>query len=417
MTTKTESITAIIQRLKPSLDELMKERQNTTSLLSIFVWDIGFSREEELFLNIKTTKGKELAKVFDKARIDRVVLNMSYVKDTSVIDCINDQVKLPDKVRNARQTDEGIEVFLENSNVAYFLPKNNDNFRSKEECIIRSREEGVTVLIASNEHDEVIDISELNSELISELNSELNSESNYTQKQSGTLRLLQTIPWYMGWFGAVSKHRAIQFSNAVDINLPVADQDDVGDIIFKAIQGSTNCDPLNIDNNCIPFRYPDNGCQARAHEMCRLMMKMGLNPMKLWIFPSPGNSLKPSTENKPNCEASWIHHVVPILKVRDTQFPQTKDVIIDPSLFDKAVEKSALPSRLKDPNLTTFQTDTSFYYKDETTSTCDPNYEKTNRTLASYRVGLMLRVVLRSAPPYSCPPSDGSNPTCISIRA
>ena len=64
--------------------------------------------------------------------------------------------------------------------------------------------------------------------------------------------------------------------------------------IFNAM-AATSCDPLTVPVPCIPFRYPDDGCWARASEMCRLMIAMGRSPGKVWI----DGSLEVISSNKP----------------------------------------------------------------------------------------------------------------------
>ena len=63
------------------------------------------------------------------------------------------------------------------------------------------------------------------------------------------------------------------------------------------------CCPASAPAPCIPFLYPDDGCWARAHEMCRLMIAAGAQPEKVWIYgtPPPFLPLKVSSQNKPNC--------------------------------------------------------------------------------------------------------------------
>ena len=56
--------------------------------------------------------------------------------------------------------------------------------------------------------------------------------------------------------------------------------------VFDAM-AATTCEPLAVPPPCIPFLYPDDGCWARAHEMCRLMIDMDLSPRKVWIDHSP----------------------------------------------------------------------------------------------------------------------------------
>ena len=55
---------------------------------------------------------------------------------------------------------------------------------------------------------------------------------------------------------------------------------------------------LVANQSYIPFKYPDDGCWGRAHEMCRLIIANGVSPRKVWIY---GN-LMVSTRNHPNCK-------------------------------------------------------------------------------------------------------------------
>src|ERR1700682_3926741 len=90
------------------------------------------------------------------------------------------------------------------------------------------------------------------------------------------------------------------------------------------------CCPASAPAPCIPFLYPDDGCWARAHEMCRLMIADGAQPEKVWIY---GN-LRVNSQNKPNCLVDWGWHVAPTLQVNTGGGIQTW--VIDPSLFPQA---------------------------------------------------------------------------------
>ena len=69
-------------------------------------------------------------------------------------------------------------------------------------------------------------------------------------------------PWWWFSFRCMSRARAQQ--------------------VFDAM-AATTCNPLTVPPPCIPFMYPDDGCWGRAHEMCRLMINMGVKPAKVWI--------------------------------------------------------------------------------------------------------------------------------------
>lgn len=182
-------------------------------------------------------------------------------------------------------------------------------------------------------------------------------------------------PWW--WFNCVSMTKAIQAFNNM---------------------AATSCDPLTVPAPCIPFLYPDDGCWARAHEMCRLLINMGLSPSKVWI---EGN-LVASTKNNPICYVWWGWHVAPTLCVRGPSFLQTQDMVIDPSLFNAPVSKATWKGVQGDPNARLTDSDASIYYL--WGSVTDPTYSATNQYLAYYRLQLQTRAVQQGPPPYAaCP--------------
>ena len=147
--------------------------------------------------------------------------------------------------------------------------------------------------------------------------------------------------------------------------------------VFDAMN-ATSCNPLTVPPPCIPFLYPDDGCWARAHEMCRLMIVMGHSPRKVWI---QGN-LCVSTKNKPNCVVWWGWHVAPTLCVRGPKFFQTQTMVIDPSLFTTPVSKATWKGVQGDPNATLTNSEASDYLW----GTTDPTYVLTNQKLGFYHL-------------------------------
>jgi hypothetical protein len=167
--------------------------------------------------------------------------------------------------------------------------------------------------------------------------------------------------------------------------------------VFDAMN-ATSCDPLTVPVPCIPFLYPDDGCWARAHEMCRLMINMGLSPKKVWIK----GDLYVSTKNNPNCHVSWGWHVAPTLCVRGPRMFQTQRMVIDPSLFTTPISKATWKGKQGDPNATLTDSDASIYYL--WGNVTDPTYTETNKFLAIYRLQLKNRVIKYGPPPYAnCP--------------
>jgi len=178
-------------------------------------------------------------------------------------------------------------------------------------------------------------------------------------------------PWW--WFGCISKTKAQE--------------------VFDAMN-NTSCNPLAVPPPCIPFLYPDDGCWARAHEMCRLMIDMGLSPKKVWIR----GSLYVSTKNNPSCHVWWGWHVAPTLCVRGPRFFQTQRMVIDPSLFATPVSKASWKGVQGDPNATLTDSDASQYWPNGGT---DPAYSDTNLRLAYYRLQLQNRAIQHGSPPYA----------------
>ncbi len=81
----------------------------------------------------------------------------------------------------------------------------------------------------------------------------------------------------------------------------------------------------------IAFRFPADGCYARAHLMIRRMQQLGYRPYKVWTFAN-GLNLHVKTRNHPRGYVEWAYHVAPYLRVR---YPDGKiyAMVIDPSLF------------------------------------------------------------------------------------
>lgn len=185
-------------------------------------------------------------------------------------------------------------------------------------------------------------------------------------------------PWF--WLRCLSPARAQQVFNAM---------------------AATSCDPLTVPAPCIPFRYPDDGCWARAHEMCRLMINQGLSPRKVWIDHSQGSVLHVSTRNNPKCYVEWGWHVAPTLCVRGPIWFQTRQMVIDPSLFTTPVSEAVWKGVQGDPNASLTHTGPEQFWHGGGT---DPTYTATNAILAQYRLELLNRSVQVGPPPYAnCP--------------
>src|SRR6266545_1426617 len=186
------------------------------------------------------------------------------------------------------------------------------------------------------------------------------------------------LRWLWRWFRCPSAVRAQQIFNTM---------------------AATSCDPLTVPAPCIPFLYPDDGCWARAHEMCRLMINMGLSPRKVWIDAS--TLLHVNTRNNPACFVEWGWHVAPTLCVRGPSFFQRQRMVIDPSLFTTPVSEDTWKGVQGDPSATLTDTDASQFWHG---GGGDPTYSNTIYYLAYYRIDLQYRSIQHGPPPYeNCP--------------
>jgi len=166
--------------------------------------------------------------------------------------------------------------------------------------------------------------------------------------------------------------------------------------LFNQVNALT-CDPLNPKSTCIPFKYPDDGCWGRAHEMCRLFAKRGITGGKVWNY---GN-LRADTPNNPNCQVQWGYHVAPILNV--TQPDGTaKPYVIDPAMFNQPVPVATWADAQHDSEAQSEFSDCWVYFTGHFGGVeTDTDYTDTQDVLRTYRARLLQRAKADGPPPYS----------------
>ncbi len=286
------------------------------------------------------------------------------------------------RVIAVRESNDGLDVEIQYSHGRHLLRRGADDYEELATVLGESERTGGLVTVAEDDAHEIIDV------------------RPYTPGPEGPPvpfpkvgprgKISLERPWYQmifGWFCwlfcwifgwwwcCISLSRAEQAFNAM---------------------AATTCNPLTVPAPCIPFLYPDDGCWARAHEMCRLMINMGLRPRKVWIQ----GSLYVHTRNNPACHVGWGWHVAPTLCVRGPAWFQTQDLVIDPSLFTVPVDEPTWKGVQGDPNATLTPSDASDYYWGQT----DPTYSQTNYYLNVYRLRLQNRALTVGPPPYAnCP--------------
>ncbi|MFW9844621.1 MAG: protein-glutamine glutaminase family protein, partial [Candidatus Thorarchaeota archaeon] len=163
--------------------------------------------------------------------------------------------------------------------------------------------------------------------------------------------------------------------------------------LFNEMKALT-CAPCNPQAPCIPFNYPDDGCYARAHEMCRLMSAEG--PRKVWIY----GTLRVPSVNYPYCIVPWSWHVAPTLTVTTSGGDATR--VIDPSLCDGPVSPESWKGLQGDPDAELEETDcTPFWSRYDGYAPEDDIYD-TEYYLQQKRNYLKQRCDNDGGPPYSC---------------
>jgi len=263
---------------------------------------------------------------------------------------------------------EGMLIDLTNSHARHLLARKNPDYAALLDALRSAQSKNAALIVTETDDHEIIDV----------------RPSSEEPKISGTIpsvekKKARRFPkwWWCRcfcWFRCVSLKTAEQMFNLVS---------------------ATTCNPLTVPPPCIPFLYPDDGCWARASEMCRLMIAAGVSPRKVWIQ----GSLLAKTRNNPACQVQWGWHVAPTLCVR-RGFCCVETMVIDPSLFPYPVSEDAWKAVQNDPNATLTASDASDYFW----GTTDPGYVQTNVDLQYYRLQLQNRAISVGAPPYAyCP--------------
>lgn len=170
---------------------------------------------------------------------------------------------------------------------------------------------------------------------------------------------------------------------------------------FFRMVNHQSCNPRTGAPPCIPFLYPNYGCTARCHQMCRLMKDAGVEPSKVWNF----GDLNVKTPNEPHCKASWWFHVALALQVTAENSLNPQPYVIDPSLFDQPVPAETWLAAQGDCNSRPLTTSSAPFIplKQGGGFEYDPSYSRTEKLLAQCRAALRRRCGADGPPP---PPYD-----------
>ncbi|WP_171181386.1 protein-glutamine glutaminase family protein [Ruegeria sp. HKCCD8929] len=265
-----------------------------------------------------------------------------------------------------------VEVSLETSHARHFLRRKNPDFDSL--LVALSDESAADSLLFVTETDdhEIVDVRPFRGGALT-LDFSYRSPARRVLKWIRD-RLYPVYQWFLYWFFCWFRRYTV--FNDPCVSLRRAQE-------LFALVASKNCPPLTASAPCIPFMYPDDGCWARAHEMCRLMIADGASPAKVWI----SGSLRAASKNNPNCEVLWGWHVAPTLCVRDL-YCRKITYVIDPSLFTGPVTKAVWASVQGDPSPSLRDSPWTEYSSWQAT---DSTFVHTNNDLDTYRRALRLR--------------------------
>jgi hypothetical protein len=372
------AIVSTVIRFTPRLERPPEEMLKAEGGLTI-----ELEGGRQVRLDPENPKSAGFAQVLDGLSKENLPVYVEIEPDTSNITRI--LIPYITRVHGIDLLDKGVfRVDLEMSHARHLLRESSPDFKELEKTLREVVDTDIPVILTEDDDHEIIDVRVFQP-------GEKGLPPPFAKpmplpQRAWPYRWLEEIkkfwrwPWcwwpFHWWFCCLSKKQAQQ--------------------VFDAMNAKS-CDPSAIAAPCIPFKYPDDGCWGRAHEMCRLLIDMGVKPKKVWIQ----GSLHVISDNKPNCNVYWNWHVAPIICVRRNWFFLGKYMVIDPSLFTKPVTKATWKSVQGDVNATLTDSEASIFYL--WGSVTDPTYAQTNTVLATYRLQLQNRVNSYGPPPYACP--------------
>ncbi|MDX0177376.1 protein-glutamine glutaminase family protein [Sinorhizobium meliloti] len=265
----------------------------------------------------------------------------------------------PDIVTSLSEADaQTLEVELQVSQGRHFLKRSSPDFQRLRDALENARKRETGVMVTETDEREIIDVREAR------------------------------LPFVLE---TARPEAPDTFLTASAISMGDAEK------LFAMVSGKT-CDAKRPVAPCITFLFPDDGCYARAHEMCRLV---GTNKTgKVWVY----GKLVAKTRNHPNCQVEWRYHVAPTVPVKNGS--TITSYVLDPSLFRKPVTITTWKGVQGDPGAKTEETDAEPYYRAPNGDVVkDSDYSETNTALATFRLKLKNRSASTDgAPPYAkCP--------------
>ncbi len=276
--------------------------------------------------------------------------------------------------RLSRQPGGGVSVELVPSHARHELVAGTEGEEGMRRLLEQSLEDGTALVVTEDDRHRIIDVRPVDPEI------RLPAPLPPRAPLPPWYRRVLTLAWWTGvvdlllwWLLPTSRSRARQVFDSLAL---------------------LSCEPITVPAPCIPFRYPDDGCWGRAHEMCRLMTGMSVRSRKVWIQ----GWLQVATKNNPTCEVHWGWHVAPTLRVRSGWlFLVTRTYVVDPALFTQPVAQSTWQSVQNDPSSTLTGTSKDVFWL--WSGGTDVDNSQTEGVLAQYRAALHARAIGPSGPP------------------
>ena len=281
------------------------------------------------------------------------------------------------KVLGVESVEHGIEVALEGSHAAHTLtPDSNPRFDDLHAALRRAHQSGSLVSVTETPDDyEIVDVRDV--------------DPACTRGNAGVVAVAHRVPAA----GGVTAMPPLT-------TLPKQDADDR----FTAMTGET-CSVNAIGGDCIPFLYPNDGCQARAHRMCEVLANISVTAGKVWLFGSgyPRRAtLLARTRNSPRCKVRWLYHSAAVVQVAMPGGLELR--VFDPSLFGHHVSPEEWKSVQGDVQARLEFT--SAAVRDQAPNqpiAFDDDFSDTPEDLVAYQARLLNRVARQGPPPYACP--------------
>lgn len=158
------------------------------------------------------------------------------------------------------------------------------------------------------------------------------------------------------------------------------------------------CSLDRIESPCIPDRYSDNYCWARAHAWARLLRAEGVLVKKVFA----DGSFFPRTSDSPPCKVEFYWHVAPVVRVRTGLWPIAEWWVFDATLLTEPMPIRDWVAVLKPAGPWSTQlTDAKQFSRPSNGPTVDDNGAQTEKLLQQARLELLERIQKDGPPPYA----------------